>query len=329
MHLSLITAALASAIAEGIPDEICYIPEGEHTITPFVDGKAKKITVKVPREQGEAITAKLQAALAEREKSNVRPWFDFEHKNGTASALPKSFRYQPGTGIMCSVEWTGAGKTAIEGKDYSYLSPTFLIDEDGTPSGLPERGPLAALLNEPAFREIPRIAASDAALDHETNHPPTMSKLIFAALAISAAAENAETEAVNKITAMQGDVTDKQKRIEELECELADLKKAKESAEAKCAAADKARRTGLVEAAVAAGKIAPKDEETKTSLLELLEANEAMGVKTIDMLPAKFIDLEKSVVKAGDKKVEAKADDDLTPYEKVEAAFAAEAETAK
>jgi phage I-like protein len=65
---------------------------------------------------------------------------------------------------------TGAGKAAIEGKDFSYLSPSFLIDDNGIPSGLPERGPLAALVNEPAFREIPRIAASDA--DPLTKHPP-------------------------------------------------------------------------------------------------------------------------------------------------------------
>lgn len=297
----LITAALASAFADGVPNEICYIPEGESKITPFVNGKAKEITVKVPREKGEAITARLQAALADRQKSNVRPWFDFEHKNGVAAALPKSFRYQPGTGIMCAVEWTGAGRTAIEGKDYSYLSPTFLIDDDGTPSGLPERGPLAALLNEPAFREIPRIAASDAA-SQEPNTTPTMSKLIFAALAISAAAENAETEAVNKITAMQGDVTSKQKRIAELECELADLKKAKDDAEAKCAEAAKLRADTIVKAAVADGRILAKDTEKQDKFRAKIEAGDTFAEEILAQLPKLNQGLDKPVVLAADGK---------------------------
>lgn len=199
----LITAALATAFADGVPDEIVYIPEGVHVITPWVNGKPKEITVKVPAEKGESITAVLQAALADRWTKSVRPWFDFEHKAGPASAHPKSFRYEKGKGIMCKLEWTGTGRKAIEGKDYSYLSPTFLMDDDGTPSGLPSRGPLAGILNEPAFREIPRIAASDAASEQEPSN--TMSKLIFAALAISAAAENAETEAVAAITKLKTD----------------------------------------------------------------------------------------------------------------------------
>lgn len=300
MRYRLVTAFAAFQFdhSQPAPAEICYLPEGDSAITPFVDGKPQSITVKVPAATGPAIAAKLQAALAERQKANVRPWFDFEHKGGASSALPQSFRYEPGKGVMCAVEWTGGGRQAIEGKDYSYFSPTFLIGDDGVPSGLPSRGPLGALVNEPAFREIPRIAASDAA--NLTEPPNVMSKLIFAALAISAAAENAETEAVNKITAMQGDVTDKQKRISELEGELADLKKANEKMKADCADADKKRRAGLVDAAVAAGKIAPKDEETKKEVLGFLEASEAMGTKYIGAMPQlSGTDISKPIINAG------------------------------
>ena len=45
---NLITAFASALPAEGIPTEIVYLPEGEHRITPFVDGKAKAITLKVP-----------------------------------------------------------------------------------------------------------------------------------------------------------------------------------------------------------------------------------------------------------------------------------------
>lgn len=160
---SLVTAGLASALAQGsIPSEIVYFPEGDNTITATVDGAPKSILVRVPPHRGHEIAATFQAALAKRQSENVRPHFGFDHKPGAASALPKSFRYEPGVGVMASVEWTGAGRAGIEGRDWSYFSPTFLVEEDGVPSGLPEKGELGSLVNNPAFRNIQRIAASDA-----------------------------------------------------------------------------------------------------------------------------------------------------------------------
>jgi len=294
---TLISAALAAGI-DGVPDEVVYLPEGEHTITPTVDGKPKRITVRIPADQGASIAAALQADLEKRQGENVRPWFDFEHKSGKASAFPTAFRYEKGVGVMAAVEWTGSGRAAIEGRDFSYLSPTFRVNAQGVPFALPEQGPLAALVNEPAFREIRRIAASDAAANLTT----AMSHLILAALDVDASAENAETEAVAKITAMQGDMTDKQKRIAELEAELEELKAAKDEYEAKAAEATKARHTGLIEAAVAAGKIAPLDQETQGQALELLEASEALGVKFLSAMPAQHAALDQPLVNASDSK---------------------------
>jgi hypothetical protein len=294
----LISASIASILPLGVPDEVVYLPEGVHDITPTVNGKPQRITVRIPAEIGESIAAALQASLSERQKANVRPWFDFEHKQGKASAIPKSFRYAKGKGVMASVEWTGAGKEALEGKDFSYLSPTFVVDSNGIPSGLPERGPLAALVNEPAFRDIPRIAAQDAGIENQPIN--TMSKLIYAALALNAAAENAETEAVRKIETMSDDVAAKKKRIMELEAELSSLKNDYDKMKTEAADATKARHTALVEAAITTGKIAPKDEDTKTQTLELLEANEALGTKFLEALPAKFEAFEKPIVNASE-----------------------------
>lgn len=161
----LITAALVAASfdeSQGVPSEIIYLPEGDNPITATVNGKPESILVSVPRERGPKIAAKLQADLEKRQGENVRPWFSFQHQPGPASALPQSFRYEPGKGVMVAVEWTGAGRSAIEGKDFSYFSPTFLRDDDGTPGGLPVKGEFGALVNEPAFRNIQRIAAADA-----------------------------------------------------------------------------------------------------------------------------------------------------------------------
>ena len=144
------------------PDETVFIPQGASHIFATVNGKPKKNNVRVSAARGPIIAARLQQDLARRQGQNVRPWIDFEHKGGAAAALPKAFRYEPGKGIMLSVEWTDAGRRAIEGKDFSYFSPVFYLGDDGEPEGLPEKGAIGGLLNEPAFRTIPRIAASDA-----------------------------------------------------------------------------------------------------------------------------------------------------------------------
>lgn len=109
----LITAAFASLIPDGAPGEIVYIPEGCHQINPTVNGKPKAITVDVSAAKGVQIAASLQAALADRQQSNVRPWFDFEHKAGASSGLPQSFRYEPGKGVMCALEWTEIGRAHV------------------------------------------------------------------------------------------------------------------------------------------------------------------------------------------------------------------------
>lgn len=297
----LIFAALASYIT-GTPEEIVYLPEGEHQITATVDGKPKTITVKVPAARGVEIAASLQKLLEERNKSNVRPWFDFEHKRGVASALPKAFRYEAGKGIMCSIEWTGAGRAAIEGKDFSYFSPEFYLGDDGVPDGLPSRGPLGGLVNEPAFREIPRIAASDAAVDHEPTKPPVMSKLIFAALAISAAADNAETEAVKAIDRLKVEASDAKSKAASLEEENKGLKAKVEAAEADAKKTRKDRAETLVKAAVADGRIAPKDEDKQTKFREKIEAGDTFAEEILAQLPKLNQGLDKAIVLAADGK---------------------------
>jgi phage I-like protein len=298
----LITAALANALGSGLPEEIVYLPEGDHQIKPWVDGKPQEVTVKVPASRGAEIAASLQSALDDRMKSNVRPWFDFEHKRGVASALPKAFRYEPGKGVMAAIEWTGAGKAAIEGKDFSYFSPVFLLGDDGVPDGLPERGPLGGLVNEPAFREIPRIAASDAAGTTDIEQPPAMSKLIFAALAISAAAENAETEAVKAIDRLKVEASDAKAEADRLKAENSALTKKVEASDAAAATARKERANTLVQAAVADGRIAVKDTEKQDKFRSKIEAGDTFAEEILAQLPKQHDGLDKPIVSAsGDK----------------------------
>lgn len=148
--------------ATSVPAKIVYIPEGVHTITPTVDGKPKTITVSLPAHRGSEIAAKLNSELERRQSENVRPIIDFDHRHsGPAAGIPKSFSYESGVGLILEVDWSQAGRSAVEGRDYSYFSPEFLLGTDGTPEGIPSRGPVGALVNSPAFRSIPRIAAAD------------------------------------------------------------------------------------------------------------------------------------------------------------------------
>lgn len=160
---TLITAGYTTALdASAIPSEIVYIPEGVHEITPTVNGKPGKVTVNLPANRGHEIAAAFQRDLERRNRDNVRPTVNFDHKAGAASALPVKFSYQAGRGLILALDWTNSGRAAIEGRDYSYFSPEFLLGDDGTPSGLALKGSVGALVNEPAFRNIPRIAAADA-----------------------------------------------------------------------------------------------------------------------------------------------------------------------
>jgi phage I-like protein len=164
MNLTHIQARFGpSEIGNTAPNEIVYIPEGEHEIRPEVNGKPGKITVRVPKGKGASIAATLQADLEKRLSDNVRPIIDFDHnRSGAAAAIPSRFRYQEGLGVVLALDWTSSGRQAIEGRDFSYFSPEFLIQDDGTPGGLPAKGAIGALVNNPAFRSMPRIAAHDS-----------------------------------------------------------------------------------------------------------------------------------------------------------------------
>lgn len=296
----IITAAFTSAVLKNAPGEIVYIPVGSSKINATVSGKPGEITVNVPTEKGAAIAATLQAALAKRLSSPVRPRLAFDHqRTGPASGHPTSFSFDPARGIILSAGWSNSGRAAIEGGDYGYFSPTFLIDEDGTPSGLPDKGEIGSLVDEPAFRSIGLIAAADADLNTETKTSNTMSKLIFAALAISAAAENAETEAVNAISALKVEAADAKQKLVILEAANAEMKVKVEAAEASVKVANDKRLDSKVEAVFAAGKAAPKDEVTRKALRELVEASEVIFDNHVATLPAKFASLENAIVTGG------------------------------
>ena len=132
------------------PSQILYLPKGRSVINARVNGEPQTVAVDVD----EGVTGLLQADLKERLAQPVRPTGGFNHKrDGPASFIPTGFIWDDKRGVVLNVNWTKSGRDAIEGRDYSYFSPTFRIKED-KPTGLCQQGEVGSLTNSPAFEQI-------------------------------------------------------------------------------------------------------------------------------------------------------------------------------
>ena len=182
----------------------------------------------------------------------------------------------------------------MEGGNYGYHSPRFRRDKGtGEILGLlPESIEVGSLVNDPAFDDIERIAASRTEGDvahfddvedpgkpgdngdlekpregleqqdnNTTNRDMDITKLVALGILTEeeAKAENAEAVALERIKALQ----DKGKASsDELEASKKELAKCQEEIAASKKQAEERAAQGVADA-IAAGKIAPKDEATK------------------------------------------------------------------
>jgi phage I-like protein len=316
----IVTASFQTEVsAEGA---IVYLPEGEHEISATVNGKPAKRTVRI----NETIAAAFARDLQARQSANVRPFGGFDHKTGPASLIPKAFRYESGLGLVLDVEWTEAGRKAIEGRDYSYFSPTFLLDKKGNPIGLPKRGEIGSLVNDPAFEEIQRIAASfnpeSIMIDHlielglvEAGHDPETA-LDAAKQSLATIRESASTAETVKASADESatKITDLEAEVTALKTERDELKSQVEAKRAKTA--DEA-----IAEAVQAGRILSQDEETKAFWHASITANPD-SAKILAAIPGKEALKGETVVAKRSEEPEP-----LKGIEKAQAAFKQELET--
>jgi hypothetical protein len=315
MFTDTVQAAFRSEVSQ--VESIVYLPEGKHSINASKGGKPATLTVDV----NESVLAAFREGLKQRQESNVRPFAGFDHKAGAASFIPQEFRYEDGVGLVLDVEWTQAGRTAIEGKDYSYFSPTFLVDDNGTPIGLPNRGEIGSLVNDPAFEEIPRIAAS-----HQAPQPNNMIEHLIElglveaghdeATALDAAKTKIEalrTEA-EKAQTVEASANEAAEKIAALESEIEELK-------AEQAAGVEAEANAAVEEAVTAGRIAPQDDAAKAFWVASIKADKA-AIGILKSIPSK-VELESKVL-AGRVEEENKTKEEPKGIDRVQAAFAAQ-----
>ena len=179
MNIRCISPTVLHNVVQGEfkpPTVIQWAPPGTSTISATLGGAARKVTVTTEPNDAMALDAQLQTLLAESKAGQrSRPFIDFSHEGKEAAAIPVRFFWEDG--IRLELEWTSAGREAIEGRTYSYFSPEVILDDSGRPKKLPSPGAIGALVNTPAFQKIERLAAAN------NDGVPTMSALLKAAVA--------------------------------------------------------------------------------------------------------------------------------------------------
>lgn len=144
------------------PEAVPFMPAGQHSICATVNGKPGRRVVTVDREACD----RLQADLAEHLRASAagekaRPMLMFDHAAGNAAAKPLGFEWDEQRGILLRVEWTKAGREAVEGGNYGYISPSFrLARGSGEILGLAGGVEVGSLVNDPAFEKNECIAAA-------------------------------------------------------------------------------------------------------------------------------------------------------------------------
>lgn len=178
-----------------------YAPNGVHTITATANGEPAVLTVDINEGIVEGLNGQLEQWIEAAERGEAsRPFVDFDHSGNAAAAIPKKFYWE--NGLRLSVEWTQAGKEALEGRNYSYFSPELMIDrETGTITGLPPHGSIGSLVNAPAFQQIERLAAAS----HNQKQKIKMDEL---------------KELQEKLTAAEAKLSNSEKEIEKLQASV-------------------------------------------------------------------------------------------------------------
>jgi hypothetical protein len=144
------------------PQAVPYMPAGQHFICATVNGQPGKRTVIVDKAACDRLQEDLQEHLrASAAGKKARPMVMFDHSAGAAAAKPLRFVWDDKKGILLEVEWTQAGREAVEGGNYGYISPAFrLARGTGVIQGLAPGVEVGSLVNDPAFEKNECIAAS-------------------------------------------------------------------------------------------------------------------------------------------------------------------------
>lgn len=292
-QMRVITSAHRLAEGANAPLAIQYLPAGKHTITATVDGSTQTVDIEVTEESAHL----LQQSLEARQRDNVRPIVDFDHEDtGPAAAIPSRFYWQPGEGVMLALEWTGAGKRAVEGRDYSYFSPLFLMDDEGHPLGLHPQRPVGGLVNDPAFRSIRRIAAANAGLPSTNETEKEIMQHDYTPLVEAGVLSADQAKGEGVVTAIAAAFAKAAEEKRQLEAEKAAAESARDQAQSEIQAKREAEADAAIAKAVEAGRICVKDEDSKQFWRELVMEKGEPAVRQLEAKAAANPGIDKPVV---------------------------------
>lgn len=297
------------------PEAVPYMPAGLNHICCTVNGRAAKRTVMVDAATCERLNEDLQEKLqASKGGEKARPVVLFDHRPGAAAAVPTGFEWDDKRGILLRVEWTQAGREAVEGGNYGYISPAFRLDGGSQRvSGLLPNGvEVGSLVNDPAFERNECIAAARAQEEPEEITsaflPPFLNienmaeqtENIYAANEGGNEQRANNMETIKKKLGLAPDATpeDVAAAIDALTQKCADGKKRVEEVEAECAKhKDEVKKhkekaaDGFIERLKKSGKVRLHDEDTlkaaREAYLDNPERTECIYASVAPIVPAK------------------------------------------
>ena len=290
-------AAFSNALAEGstLPADIQYMPPGRHRIRASQGGKPVSVEVAVSAATAAVLQSFLAAKMtAAAEGREDRPFFDFNHEDREASAWPTEFYWAGGDpqtgGVRARLEWSDAGKRAVEGRTFRRFSPTFHLDASGQVTGSEIN--MGGLVNRAAFKRIAPLFASEieqsaSATPFNLNFPlqlaashrgapvdtatePMPMQTLISTLRSLSLVEASATEEADIVTQVS-------RSVGSLKSEITDLKST-------LATQARQRAESLVDAAVRAGRLPAKDTDARGFWVDALLRDEAKAVKALDAL---------------------------------------------
>ncbi len=265
-------AAFSNALADSPapPADIQYMPPGRHRIRASQGGKPVSVEVAVSAATAAILQTFLAAKLTESAAGREdRPFFDFNHEDREASAWPTEFYWagdDPQTGgVRARLEWSDAGKRAVEGRTFRRFSPTFHLDASGQVTGSEIN--MGGLVNRAAFK---RIAPLFAAAPVDTAPEPMPMQTLISTLRSLSLVEASATDEADLVSQVS-------RTVGSLKSEISDLKSS-------LATQARQRAESLVDTAVRAGRLAAKDTDTRGFWVEALIRDETKAVKALDAL---------------------------------------------
>ena len=182
--------ARGAALSEGAAASVQLFPPGEHqvVVTDAATGAPQPLVLAIDAAAADVLEASRAAHQAAADAgAGDAPYLDFNHDDGPAAAWVKRIFWAgedpKAGGVRAEVEWTDAGREAVEGRLYRRFSPSFTIATAGEPPavvldahgratiiGAPVN--MGGLVNRAAFKTIACLISKAADPAAGESEPP-------------------------------------------------------------------------------------------------------------------------------------------------------------